>query len=98
MSVAQPFEADIAPFRVNLGGEQTEFSGTTRLFTEVANAFNVDLRPQERKDWQTLGRASYIIDQYLDAEKNTPEPDIATLLFSGQPIAGVPIELTDDCR
>lgn len=86
------------PFEVTLGNEQTEFSGSNRLFSEVATVFGVEVEPQERKDWQTLGRAAYIIDQYLDVERDDVMPDIAPRLFSGQPIPGVPEELSRDCR
>lgn len=61
MSVVEATETDAAPFEVKLGDEQTEFSGTTRLFAEVAERFGVNLEPQERKDWQTLGRAELIL-------------------------------------
>lgn len=86
------------PFEVTLGDEQTEFSGTTRLFSEVALNFGVEVQTQEREDWQTLGRAAYIIDQYLDVERSDVMSDIAPRLFSGQPIPGVPEELSRDCR
>lgn len=86
------------PFEVTLGNEQIEFSGTNRLFAEVAEGFGVEVGPQERKDWQTLGRAAYVIDQYLDVVGGNVMPDIAPRLFSGRPIAGVPETLSEDCR
>jgi hypothetical protein len=87
-----------APFEVKLGDEQTEFSGSVRMMTEVANSFGVNLTAQERKDWQTLGRAAYVIDQYLDAEKDTHMSNISPELFSGRPIPGIPEEFSNDCR
>jgi len=90
--------AEVAPFEVRLGDKNTEFSGSVRMISEVALSFGVVLTEQERRDWQTLGRASYIIDQYLDAEKNTPMPDIAAELFSDRSIPGIPEEFRNDCR
>src|SRR5947209_4425416 len=87
-----------APFEVSLGDEHTEFSGSVRMMTEVANLFGVTLTAQELADWQTLGRAAYVIDQYLDAEKDMPRPDIAIELFSDKTILGIPEEFTIDCR
>lgn len=96
-TVATPVEVDSAPFRINLGDEQTEFSGTSRLFADVATGFGVDMDAEERKDWQTLGRASYIVDQYLDVERDHIRPNIALQLFSGESIPDVPTQLTADC-
>lgn len=98
MVVSESDQGNIAAFEFKLGDEQTEFSGSVRMMSEVAFAFGVNLTTQERKDWQTLGRAAYVIDQYLDAEKDFPRPDIAPELFSGKPIPGVPLEFSQDCR
>lgn len=98
MSLAESIAVDTAPFEFSLGDEHTEFSGSVRMMTEVANLFGVTLSDEELADWQTLGRASYVIDQYLDAERDMPRPNIAVELFSGQPIPGVPTEFTYDCR
>lgn len=88
---------EVPAFEISLGNEQTEFSGTNRLLAEVAQEFGVILNGYERKDWQTLGRAAYIIDQHLDAEKNGLS-DIAPRLFSGEAVPGIPQEFTNDCR
>ncbi|GEM_PF-1727319 len=98
MSTIEATEANVAAFEFKLGDEQIEFSGSVRMMSEVADSFGVNLTAQERKDWQTLGRAAYVIDQYLDAEKDTPMPDIAPELFSGRPIPGVPEEFSEDCK
>jgi hypothetical protein len=98
MLATSPTRTSPDKLKFKLGNETTEFSGSVRLLTEVAESFGATVTAQERQDWQTLGRAAYVIDHYLDAEVENPIPDIAPLLFSGHTIPGVPEEFTNDCQ
>jgi hypothetical protein len=86
-----------APFEVRLGNEQTEFSGSVRMMREVAELFGASVTTQELRDWQTLGRTSYVIDQYFDVVKDDPTADIAVEHFSQLSIPGIPQQLIQDC-
>jgi hypothetical protein len=97
MSAIESTAEIAAPFEVRLGNEQTEFSGSVRMMREVAESFGVSVTAQELKDWQTLGRASYVIDQYFDVVKADPTADIAVEHFSQLSIPGIPPQLIHDC-
>jgi hypothetical protein len=97
MSLAELTGIDKAPFEVQLGDENTEFSGSVRMMTEVATLFGVSLTPQELKDWQTLGRASYVIDHYFDVVNDDPTADVAAEHFSKLSVPGIPNQLISDC-
>jgi hypothetical protein len=100
MAVAEQYRHEATlPFQVEWReGDNIQFSGTSRLLYEAAGAFGVELEEQEQRDWRILLGAGYIIDQCLDGEKAGTIPHIATMLFSGEPIDGIPREFQERCR
>lgn len=59
-----------------------EFSGSRRLFTEVAHAFDVQLEDSEAEGWGDMLHLAYAIDQKVDIEQGDVPTFIQKLLAS----------------